>query len=70
MEITPEIQAILGFLKCFGKGSTAEIAFCTLIEEWRVEIDVQDMSDEGWVRLSTDSNDNTVATIVNHSKDY
>ncbi|MEG4445053.1 hypothetical protein QUB47_23500 [Microcoleus sp. AT9_B5] len=70
MEITPEIQAILDFLKQFGKGSTAEIAFCTLIAEWRIEIDVQDMSDEGWVRLSTDSENNIVATIVNHSKDY
>ncbi|MEG5063179.1 hypothetical protein QUB33_06095 [Microcoleus sp. B3-A4] len=70
MEITPEIQAILDFLKEFGKGSTAEISFCTLIEEWRVEIDVQDMSDEGWVRLSTDGASNTIATIVNHSKDY
>lgn len=70
MEITPEIQAILDFLKQFGKGSTAEISFCTIIAEWRVEIDVQDMSDEGWVRLSTDSENNIVATIVNHSKDY
>ncbi|MEG5033267.1 hypothetical protein [Microcoleus sp. AT3-D2] len=70
MEITPEIQAILDFLKQFGKGSTAEIAFCTLIEEWRVEIDVQDMADEGWVRLSSDSESNTIATLVNHSKDY
>ncbi|MEG4044626.1 hypothetical protein [Microcoleus sp. Pol17_C1] len=70
MEITPEIQAILDFLKQFGKGSTAEIAFCTLIEEWRVEIDVQDMADEGWVRLSSDNESNTIAKLVNHSKDY
>ncbi|WP_445244503.1 hypothetical protein [Microcoleus sp. OTE_8_concoct_300] len=64
------MQALLDFLKLFGVGSTAEIAFCTLIEEWRVEIDVQDMADEGWVSLSTDSENNTVARIVNHSKDY
>ncbi|MEG4576744.1 hypothetical protein QUA56_29315 [Microcoleus sp. N3A4] len=70
MEITPEIQAILDFLNIFGKGSTPEIAFCTLIEEWRVEIDLEDMADEGWVRLSNDSNDNTIAKIVNHSKEY
>ncbi|MEG4084911.1 MULTISPECIES: hypothetical protein [unclassified Microcoleus] len=64
------MQAILDFLKLFGVGSTAEIAFCTLIAEWRVEIDVQDMADEGWVRLSTDRASNMIATIVNHSKDY
>lgn len=70
MEITTDMQAILDFLKLFGVGSTAEIAFCTLIAEWRVEIDVQDMADEGWVSLSTDSASNTIARIVNHSKDY
>lgn len=70
MEITADMQAILDFLKLFGVGSTAEIAFCTLIAEWRVEIDVQDMADEGWVRLSTDRASNTIARIVNHSKDY
>ncbi|MEG4177920.1 hypothetical protein [Microcoleus sp. S13_C3] len=70
MEITTDMQAILDFLKLFGVGSTAEIAFCTLIAEWRVEIDVQDMADEGWVRLSTDRASNMIATIVNHSKDY
>ena len=70
MEITTDMQALLDFLKLFGVGSTAEIAFCTLIAEWRVEIDVQDMADEGWVSLSTDSASNTIARIVNHSKDY
>ena len=70
MEITTDMQAILDFLKLFGVDSTAEIAFCTLIAEWRVEIDVQDMADEGWVSLSTDSASNTIARIVNHSKDY
>ncbi|MEG3898992.1 MULTISPECIES: hypothetical protein [unclassified Microcoleus] len=70
MEITPEIQAILDFLKLFGVGSTAEIAFCTLIAEWRVEIDVQDMADEGLIRISKDSASNTIAKIVNHSKEY
>lgn len=70
MEITTDMQAILDFLKLFGVGSTAEIAFCTLIAEWRVEIDVQDMADEGWLSLSTDSASNTIARIVNHSKDY
>ena len=66
MEVTPEIQTILDFLKLFGVGSTAEIAFCTLIAEWRVEIDVQDMADEGWLTLETDSEDNIVARILNH----
>jgi len=70
MEPTADMQAILTFLKLFEVGSTAEIAFCTLIAEWRVEIDVQDMADEGWVRLSTDRASNTIARIVNHSKDY
>jgi hypothetical protein len=70
VEITTDMQAILDFLKLFGVGSTAEIAFCTLIAEWRVEIDVQDMADEGWVSLSTDRASNTSARIVNHSKDY
>jgi predicted nuclease with TOPRIM domain len=70
MELTADMQAILNFLKRFGVGSTAEIAFCTLIAESRVEIDVKDMADECWVSLSTDSEDNTVAKIVNHSKEY
>ncbi|MEG4532993.1 hypothetical protein [Microcoleus sp. D2_18a_D3] len=70
MELTADMQAILDFLKRFEVGSTAEIAFCTLIAEWRVEIDVQDMADEGLIRISKDSASNTIARIVNHSKDY
>lgn len=70
MELTADMQAILNFLKRFGVGSTAEIAFCTLIAESRVEIDVQDMADEGLIRISKDSASNTIAKIVNHSKEY
>ncbi len=68
MEPTADMQAILKFLKIFGVGSTAEISFCTQIEEWRIEIDLQDMADEGWLTLSTDCQGNTVATIIKPSQ--
>ncbi len=39
------------------------MSFCTQIEELRVEIDLQDMADQGLVTLSTDSEGHTVARI-------
>jgi hypothetical protein len=63
MQPTDDLQVILDFLKQFGVGSLPEISFCTQIEEWRVEIDLQDMADEGWVTLSTDREGHTVARI-------
>ena len=67
MEPTADMQAILDFLKLFGVGSTAEISFCTKIEEWRIRIDLQDMADEGWVTLSADREGHTVAKIIKPS---
>lgn len=49
MQLTDDIKALLDFLKQFEITRVPEISFCTLIEEWRVEIDWQDMADEGWV---------------------
>ena len=63
MEPTNDVKTILEFLKEFGVGSVPEISFCTLIQEWRVEIDVQDMGDEGWLELSTNDQEHTVARI-------
>ncbi|MEG4594176.1 hypothetical protein QUB00_20545 [Microcoleus sp. F8_C2] len=60
------MKVILDFLKQFEIGSAPEIAFCTQIQEWRIEIDLQDMAEEGWVELSTDSEGHTVARIINH----
>jgi len=66
MQPTDDMKAILDFLKLFRIASAPEISFCTQIEEWRTEIDLQDMADEGWLTLSIDSEGNTVARIINH----
>ncbi len=60
---TDDMKVILNFLKQFGVGSIPEFFFCTQIEEWRVEIDLQDIAEEGWVTLSTDREEHTVARI-------
>lgn len=67
MKPTPDMRVILNFLQQVDKSSTQEIAFCTSIAEWRVEIDVEDMADEEWVDISTDSDDNTVVAITRTS---
>ncbi len=63
MQPTDDMKIILEFLKEFGIGSAPEIAFCTLILEWRIEVDLQDMADEGWIELSTNDEGHTVAKI-------
>jgi len=63
MQPTADMQAIFDFLKLFRVGSTPEISFGTQIEEWRLEIDLKDMADGGWVTLSTDREGHTVARI-------
>ena len=67
MNPTSDMRVILNFLQKVDKSSTQEIAFCTSIAEWRVEIDVKDMADEEWVDISTDSDDNTVVAITRTS---
>lgn len=66
MEPTPDMQAILNFLKLPEvTGSVQEIAFCTRIPESSVEIDLDDMAAEGWISLSMDTEtDDTVAKIA------
>jgi hypothetical protein len=63
MQPTDDMKVILNLLKQFGVGSIPEISFCTQIEEWRVEIDLQDIADEDWVILSADREGHTVARI-------
>ena len=63
MKPTPDMRVILDFLQQTDKSSTQEIAFCTSISEWRVQIDAEDMADEKWVDISTNSDGNTVVAI-------
>lgn len=63
MEKTDDMKAILNFLNEVGVATIQEISFCTEIAEWRVEIDLEDMRDEGWVMISVDNESNSVAWV-------
>jgi hypothetical protein len=63
MQPTDDMKVILNFWKQFRVGSIPKISFCNQIEESRVEIDLQDIAEEGWVTLSTDREGHTVARI-------
>lgn len=60
MELTEDMKAILAFVDRFKIVSVPEIAFCTLIEDWRIEIDIADMADAGLIELSTNSDDSQI----------
>ena len=57
MPLTEDMKAILAFVDRFKIVSVAEIAFCTFIEESRIEIDIVDMAAEGLIELSPNLDD-------------